>query len=459
VRSLLKSIIPQKLWPFFRAVDVYVIYLLFVYFAIKRVVVGRLIVLDHALRQKVMVLRCNISLCADTGTDTLAQTLIREGLAVFQGRHTVYIASKNDIDRISAGLRERYWQQFGVKIIKSRQMAVDGTPYYTSSQLAPASTWFSMFAVGSVAEKMVVSNLLHLEGVAPRVIDLVKFESHDGTWRYAQIVEHVGNKVVTGEQGVEFMRSFTNALKTLGLETMSIKEHSDLRPPDFRGNILCDEEGHCRYVDIQNFIFKNNVKIRSILSDIKKRYEDYSAVFIIEELIKYSFYKRKSINLAEILSDKVRVFLQNNRLEINRSIIIDSGEDFGFFSMLFLHLGASWCTLLRGEEDHQLIEEIFIILGYSRFSVVTPSSFDHSTSRNMPHSQRTIMFIEYKDDLLADISHIDHLIFDALVVLCPDSKKVPSTFSLKSFNTSLNYIDSCDVNLNSPSGERLYLYM
>jgi hypothetical protein len=107
---------------------VYVIYLLFVYFAIKRVVVGRLIVLDHALRQKVMVLRCNISLCADTGTDTLAQTLIREGLAVFQGRHTVYIASKNDIDRISAGLRERYWQQFGVKIIKSRQMAVDGTP-------------------------------------------------------------------------------------------------------------------------------------------------------------------------------------------------------------------------------------------------------------------------------------------------------------------------------------------
>jgi hypothetical protein len=176
-------------------------------------------------------------------------------------------------------------------------------------------------------------------------------------------------------------------------------------------------------------------------------------------LIKYSFYKRKSINLAEILSDKVRVFLQNNRLEINRSIIIDSGEDFGFFSMLFLHLGASWCTLLRGEEDHQLIEEIFIILGYSRFSVVTPSSFDHSTSRNMPHSQRTIMFIEYKDDLLADISHIDHLIFDALVVLCPDSKKVPSTFSLKSFNTSLNYIDSCDVNLNSPSGERLYLYM
>ncbi len=48
-----------------------------------------------------------------------------------------------------------------------------------------------MYAVGSMLEQAVVSNLLNGQGVAPKVYDIIRLESGDGSWRYAYVVQPI----------------------------------------------------------------------------------------------------------------------------------------------------------------------------------------------------------------------------------------------------------------------------
>jgi hypothetical protein len=200
---------------------------------------------------------------------TLDKELSAAEIIVLSGRHSVYIHRRRDIAALNPDISRCYPGAIGLKLIKGRQMAPDGTPFYTSEAIAPASTRWSMKAIGSISEKKAVSNLLNTEGVAPRIFDIIRLESANGAFHYAFVTQHVSGTVVQGDKGSQFINRFKSVLKKLGMETVSIKEHCDLRPPEFRGNIIGDGTGTW-YVDIQNFVIADGTVVRSIADKARR---------------------------------------------------------------------------------------------------------------------------------------------------------------------------------------------
>jgi len=134
-----------------------------------------------------------------------------------------------------------------------------------------------MYAVGSMLEQAVVSNLLNGQGVAPKVYDIIRLESGDGSWRYAYVVQPIKRWSCDGQGRGKVYYSVQNALKRFGMKTISIQEHCDLRPPEFRHNIRSDSTG-TYYVDIQNFVLSSTYFGKQLLTDTAKRTNDLSSV-------------------------------------------------------------------------------------------------------------------------------------------------------------------------------------
>jgi hypothetical protein len=355
IRTGLKKIVPDQLWPLCRFVDRYLINALYMYFAAKRYLAGRRMRSCQQWKQSIPVFPSAIDLGAAQGAELTAR-LDAAGMRYKSGRHSVYLDDPADIARINPDILTRYPEPAALKLIRSREMSPDSTPYYTSHLLAPASTWFSMVAVGSMREKAVISNLLHEEGLAPRVYDVIRLESGDGGWQYGFLVQPVQGEVVTGEEGTRFINRFKAGMEQMGMETVSIREHCDLRPPEFRHNIVADTSG-TYYVDIQNFVMFSSGYGKNLLREMKQHGR---AVSLPEEK------DRSSAQPPEDLA----VFLARSKVVPARSSVLDCGMDDETLSAYFLGAGAPWAVLLRQADSVSVVRRYLYYHGFTRFDVV-----------------------------------------------------------------------------------------
>jgi len=357
IRGRFKQAIPTKCWPIFRFIDKYLIYILYIYLAGKRSI-SRVFLKRLTLNpQSIPRLAASIDLGASSDKD-LAFCLQKANITFKSGRHSVYIDSPTDITKISLELIDRYPVPFALKLIKSQEISPDFTPYYTSNRLAPASTWFSMVAVGSMLEQSVVSNLLHEQGVAPRVYDIVRLESQKGDWCYGYIVQPITGDVVTGEKGIQFISHFKEVMNTLGLDTISIKEHCDLRPPEFRHNIRFDETG-MYYVDIQNFAIASTRYGADLLGKMKKRSAG------IGFKIGYN-----SMCASECIVPGFKGLLERYGIDLEEAACLDYCMPEESFVVESLVGGCRWCYVFRHEEEAELVRQYLYYHSYSRLEVV-----------------------------------------------------------------------------------------
>ena len=363
IRAKLKRIVPETLWPFFRKIDKYVIDATYLYLSQKRSFQRSRIDPHHCFQQQIKVFSTDLYF-GESGSQ-LETSLLNAGFKCKSGRHSVYVWRQEDINRIHPNITISYPDKsVGLKIVKSRQIAPDNTPYYTSSLLAPASSKWSMKAVGSMEEKKAVSNLLHLSGVAPRVYDIVKLESMDGSSQFAYVLQHIEGEIVHGEKGKRFICDFKKALSEYGMETISISEHSDLRPPDFRDNIVTSDAG-TYYVDIQNFVLGDITLIRDTEKMLIKHLNDlfnksqYVIVADKTERIDWERYSRFNQTLFSGLAEV--------GVEVNQSVFFFAPRCVLQLSTLFaLYRGALWCYL--GDD---MLKKWLFINGCTRFSCFT----------------------------------------------------------------------------------------
>jgi hypothetical protein len=355
VRDILKQRIPERYWPALRYADKHIINLLYVGYLLQRFFCKlRYFKIPKMVQQSLLTFSSKIPLDSNKTTD-LSQALKASKISFEEGRHTIYLKRRSDIVKINDTLCKVYPHSFGLKIIKSQEISSDGTPYYTSYKLAPASNRISMHAVGSVKEKMVISNLLSMNLVAPRVYDLICLQSNRGKY-FALIVQNINGKAVTGKGGLEFIGKLEALLHKMGIKVLGIKNHKDFRPPDFRNNIIADKSG-TYYVDIQNFVMFDQ-------SSIQKR---------ISKVVPHRFESKNNDNASEkdlSYFQLFKEFFERNRLNLRQSNVLVDGYNSVAFTMFALSKGARWCVIL---DYHGMVEQTKSILyyyGFSRFDVV-----------------------------------------------------------------------------------------
>ena len=363
IRATLKTIVPESLWPFLRRIDKYVIDATYFYLSQRRAFQRSRIGPHHSFQQQIKVF--STSLPFGESGNQLETSLTNAGLKCRSGRHSVYVWRPEDLRRIQPDIVNTYPdKKIGLKIVKSRQISSDKTPYYTSSILAPASSTWSMKAVGSMEEKKAVSNLLHLSGVAPRVYDIVKLESMDGSSQFAFVLEHIDGEIVHGEEGERFISKFKKAMSDYGMETISIAEHSDLRPPGFRDNIVASDAG-TYYVDIQNFVLGDITLIRDtekmLIKHLNDLFNKSQYVIVADKTGKIDWDRYSRFNQT-LFSGLAEV-----GVEVNQSVFFFAPRCVLQVSTLFaLYRGALWCYL--GDD---MLKKWLFINGCTRFSCFT----------------------------------------------------------------------------------------
>lgn len=346
-RKKLKGLVPETTWPLLRWFDKQLIYCLYIWLWAKRVLVYPRIPVCTKCFGSQSIAKFPVTVDYNSAQPgSFFSQLKSQGYTVFEGRHSIYLGDSDDIEQFCPGLLKRYPKGVGLKIVKSQAISNDSTPYYTSCKIAPASTWFSMRAVGSMLEKMTVSNLLYLEGVAPRVYDIVQLTTNQGIRHYAFVVEHVQGAVLTGSSASEFMKSFKRALNVNGMETISIKEHRDLRPPEYNRNIVSGDCLTC-YVDIQNFVLLDKERVEKVVGKMKKylwSLDTYQTILKSIEKTGVSFQDLKILLLGNYSAGLLPAVLSN---------------------------GARWCSAILQDEDVlESYEKALYLYGMSRFDLL-----------------------------------------------------------------------------------------
>lgn len=314
-------------------------------------------------RQSIPVIPSKIDFNSSLSFD-VTETLENAGVNYRSGRHSAYVCGAVEQTKISDELSKRYSAPFGLKIIKSREISPDGTPYYTSAVLAPASTPWSMRAIGSVLEKSIVANLLHEVHVAPRVYDLIRLESKNGAFHYALVVQHIEGFVVHGSMGGEFIEKFKKVLKVRGMSTASIAEHCDLRAPLFRDNIVSDGD-QIYYVDIQNFILSDIGKIDALKDQVVEKFRnDPLSVFTINSILGV---KCEQAACIDGLISKIAGMISKSGYSLSDCVVVDICQGAGIMAIGLLSRDLFWSYLLRSDEECQLLQSWWNVCGYTRF--------------------------------------------------------------------------------------------
>ena len=374
-RDRLKKIFPEKSWLFFRWIDKYIIHGMYGYLAIRffsvRIRLNRFRVCSQSIPTFYSKIGFDPSNISDITT-----ILADNDVDYKSGRHSAYLFGNCELSKINDDIIGRYPEPFGLKVIKSRELSNDGTPYYTSAVLAPASTKWSMNAIGSVLEKSIVANLLNQEDVAPRVYDIIKLKSGNGVVHYGLIVQHIEGPVVHGDEGVEFVKKFKKVLSSKGMSTASIAEHCDLRAPLFRDNIVRDA-GRAYYVDIQNFILSDIGKTRKMRDMIVLRYRnDLLSNLVLSE--RGAGKKNRDRNLDRFAS-MLAALINNSGFFLEKCVVLDTCSGVGTALVGLLTKELFWGDLIRPEQDCSMLKSWWYVSGYTRFDCFGSENYQYDS--------------------------------------------------------------------------------
>ena len=378
MREILKSLLPGRIRFFLRAQN-YKDLLLFSSFCCKRLwrFVASLPV-SAPPRQSIPLSQCCIDEQEYPDGCELSDFLSSCNISFNQGRHCIYISDQAAIQNLAPDLIDRYPDNFALKIIKSREMSSDGTPYYTSRKNAPATNYVSMVAVGTVLEKVVISNILATYNYAPHVYDLIQIVIND-VCHFALVVEHISGDCLTGEQGQGFIENFKKALQCQDIEIVAVKRNKDFQPPQFNLNIIGSTAGP-KYIDIQNFALFSQKRL-SCEWFVEKQCSSniFADVTFSESRFPSLFTERKLNKQIGHFSQWCRKYLIRIGVAPSQITIFDAGSPIGVYTMCVLANEASWSYVFSEHRECLSVERSLFRNGFSRFTVIASIADDCKT--------------------------------------------------------------------------------
>ncbi len=306
----------------------------------------------------------------------LSTVLTDQGMCVHSGKHAAYIHEPTDIEKLSPGLSKAYPQPFGLKIFRSLSRSPDGSVYYTSTRNSAYTTPLAMWTVGSVREKLVVGNILHQHGIAPRVYDLVNLEHPDGPTLTALVTEHVGHELVRGDEGLELIERLRRVSRQEGIADVGHMNSIDILPPNFNDNIVRGSRGPV-YVDIQKLVMLDAKRPRA--SEVGGGIHTSKKVGS-DELGKEADFVSDRDATGQTLA--MGSMLLEAGFEFHGARILDVGRELRQSVPFFLWKGAGHCLGIESPELVESTRRNLYRLGYSRFEVFSSESRCIGTGKN-----------------------------------------------------------------------------
>ncbi len=208
----------------------------------------------------VLPLQAPRTFTVDGLTATTSEELVRElrsaGNAFALGGHTIYLPPTSLARAPFLELSRNYPPDAALKISKNPG-GIEESDYmhgFGSDAVDVSSIHRSI--THSHRHLTLVANVLHVEGVGPRLYDLVELRCGNQVWT-AYVIAHCSGRVPTRSEWAAGMDALKRLERDRILRVTAPRgfDHMDFRCPDCNGNGLVDvATGRFQFVDFQNFV-------------------------------------------------------------------------------------------------------------------------------------------------------------------------------------------------------------
>lgn len=304
-----------------------------------------------------------------TDLDAFLNDLKNDGLPYGVGGHAVYLPPETIENTPFRELLNYYPKNAGLKIVRHPGGISEAVYVYKGE----GESRLHLKLIHNLRHLTLVANLLHVNGVGPRLHDLVELQCNNNLWT-AFVVEHVAKPVTSNavcEEGIKTIRELEqrNLLKVI---LPSGFEDGEFQCPDCSGNAFMTLDGQFRYIDFQNFsltsyeTFLKSVAVeaaaashfgdKSILRGGRYLYQSVPGVDLPG--------KRNPEKRFEMLLELMKAA----GVSVQNRLVLDIGCNIGMMMAQYLKQGALWCHGWDQEVVVPHTEKLLYALGCTRFS-------------------------------------------------------------------------------------------
>ena len=306
----------------------------------------------------------------ETSPESLKDHLHSVGAAYGEGSHAIYLAPEALKLTAFASLAADYPPDAGLKIMKNPG-AVNESSYLMGRTKGDSRIHLGM--VHGHGHLSLVANLLHAEGVGPRLYDLINLKFGDQI-RTAYVVQDVGSGMPTMsecEAGVQKLRELdeNGVIKVILPEGFADEE---FECPACCNNALVGSDGQFKYIDFQNFLLGDYEKFLTDLATAAAEQTHFGDTALLRGG-RYLYQSVPGVKLPGKRSVANRMktlsrLLQEAGVSVAERVVLDVGCNIGMMMAEYLKLGAKWCHGWDRALTVPHTERILRALGCTRFS-------------------------------------------------------------------------------------------
>ena len=304
-----------------------------------------------------------------TNLNAFLDELKNKGLAYGAGGHAVYLPPETIENTAFRELSNYYPKNSGLKIVRHPGGISESVYVYKGE----GESRLHLKLIHNLRHLTLVANLLHVNGVGPRLHDLVELQCGDNLWT-AFVVEHVAKPVTSNavcEEGIKTVRELEqrNLVKVI---LPSGYEDPEFQCPDCSGNAFMTVDGQFRYIDFQNFAltgYGTFLKDTAVAAAEATHFGDKS----ILRGGRYLYQSVPGVNLPGKRNPEKRFemlleLMKSAGVSVENRLVLDIGCNIGMMMAQYLKQGALWCHGWDQETVVPHTEKVLYALGCTRFS-------------------------------------------------------------------------------------------
>lgn len=304
-----------------------------------------------------------------TSLDSFLTDLKGKGLSYGTGGHAVYLPPETLEQTAFRVIADYYPPNAGLKIVRHPGGLSDSV-YVDKSE---GESRLHLRLIHNLRHLTLVANLLHVNGVGPRLHDLVELDCCGSVWT-AFVVEHVANPISSMadcENGIRTIRE----LEQKGLVTVILPsgfDDAEFQCPDCSGNAFMTGDGKFRYIDFQNFSltgYGEYLHEVAVTAGEATHFGDKSLIrggrYLYQTVPGVSLPGKRNI---EVRMQSLTALLDQAGVSVQNRLVLDVGCNVGMMMAQYLKLGALWCHGWDQEVVVPHTERLLYALGCTRFS-------------------------------------------------------------------------------------------
>lgn len=305
-----------------------------------------------------------------TTAEALVEHLRSVAASYDEGSHAIYLPPESVKLTAFKSLSEDYPSDAGLKILKNPG-GVDESGYLLGK--AKGDSRIQLGMVHGHRHLSLVANLLHVNGIGPRLYDLVNLKCGDQMWT-TYVVQDVGRmepSIAQCEAGIRTLRE----LDAEGVIRVILPEGFD--DPEFEcptccNNALVDDDGQFNYIDFQNFLLGDYEKFLTNLATEAADQTHFGNTTLLRGG-RYLYQSVPGVKLPAKRSVAKRMktltgLLKEAGLSVEERVVLDVGCNIGMMMAEYLKMGAKWCHGWDRALTTAHTERMLLALGCTRFS-------------------------------------------------------------------------------------------